>query len=84
MFMVTANAVVVPMDSTDDAPGLVKRQNPVPVPSPTMTLNLGLPMTLPVVRNEPTSVVTDIPAPSPSSQQLVQVWKVAYSPLDPL
>ncbi|KAH6566493.1 hypothetical protein BASA50_011371 [Batrachochytrium salamandrivorans] len=68
MFMVTANAVVVPMDSTDDAPGLVKRQNPVPVPSPTDDPKpRPTDDPTPVVRNEPTSVVTDIPAPVPNN-----------------
>ncbi|KAH6597154.1 hypothetical protein BASA50_004658 [Batrachochytrium salamandrivorans] len=33
MFMVTANAVVVPMDSMGDASGLVKRQEPNPEPT---------------------------------------------------
>ncbi|KAH9264200.1 hypothetical protein BASA83_012340 [Batrachochytrium salamandrivorans] len=42
MFMVTANALVIPMDSTDDASGLVKRQSPNPTEDPT----LNLPMTL--------------------------------------
>ncbi|KAH6567147.1 hypothetical protein BASA50_010090 [Batrachochytrium salamandrivorans] len=34
MFMVTANALVVPMDSMGDASGLVKRQDSDPKPNP--------------------------------------------------
>ncbi|KAH6600830.1 hypothetical protein BASA50_002035 [Batrachochytrium salamandrivorans] len=34
MFMVTANALIIPMDSMGDASGLVKRQDSDPKPNP--------------------------------------------------
>ncbi|KAH9250039.1 hypothetical protein BASA81_012172 [Batrachochytrium salamandrivorans] len=36
MFMVTANALIIPMDSMGDASGLVKRQEPNPTEDPTL------------------------------------------------
>ncbi|KAH6597735.1 hypothetical protein BASA50_004340 [Batrachochytrium salamandrivorans] len=46
MFMVTANALTIPMDSMDDASGLVKRQDSGPTFTPTNGPKLRLLLTL--------------------------------------
>ncbi|KAH6600534.1 hypothetical protein BASA50_002234 [Batrachochytrium salamandrivorans] len=55
MFMVTVIALIIPVDSMDDASGLVKRQNPVPVSAPTDD---------PVLNRAFFSTPTDDPTPS--------------------
>ncbi|KAH6588441.1 hypothetical protein BASA50_010735 [Batrachochytrium salamandrivorans] len=65
MFMVTANAVVIPMDSMDDAPGLVKRQDSGFVLRPTDDPTS-------VVENKPTPVVSNEPAFTPTED--ARIW----------
>ncbi|KAH6564204.1 hypothetical protein BASA50_005707 [Batrachochytrium salamandrivorans] len=59
MFMVTANALVVPMDSMGDAPELVKRQDPAP--TSTHTDN-----SVSTFTDEPTPTLASIPTNEPT------------------
>ncbi|KAH6591523.1 hypothetical protein BASA50_008699 [Batrachochytrium salamandrivorans] len=65
MFMVIANALVVPMDSMDGASGLVKRQDSDPKPNP----NPAAPSSSPTPTEDAKPMLTPVfmrtPTPTP-------------------